>query len=145
MKTVHQYLPLSTNQNVEIIDITQQIQQLINIVEIRNGIVVITSQHTTLAVNVNENEQRLLDDIAVFFEKIAPKNEKYLHNDIHLRDCPPDEPENAHAHLIAMCMGNGETVAIIDGKLVLGTYQSIIAIELDGPRERKVSVQVMGS
>ena len=145
MKTVHQYLPLSTNQNVEIIDITQQIQQLINIVEIRNGIVVITSQHTTLAVNVNENEQRLLDDIAVFFEKIAPKNETYLHNDIHLRDCPPDEPENAHAHLIAMCMGNSETVAIVDGKLVLGTYQSIMAIELDGPRERKVSVQVMGS
>jgi len=145
MNALHHYIHLKTKQNVQLLDITDQVQQLIADGHIINGIVSISSQHTTVAVTVNENEARLLDDIATFFEKLAPENSHYLHNDIHLRDCPPDEPENAHAHLIAMCMGNSESFSVVEGKLVLGTYQSIMAIELDGPRERKLSVQLLGS
>ena len=88
--------------------------------------------------------QMLPPDIDSYFSKLAPADDKYLHNDLHLRDVPPDEPENAHSHLIAMMLGNSETLAIVEGAAVLGTYQSLMALELDGPRERKISIQVMG-
>ncbi|MEW8066574.1 MAG: YjbQ family protein, partial [Candidatus Thiodiazotropha endolucinida] len=52
--------------------------------------------------------------------------------------------ENAHAHLIAMMLGNSETVSLHDGALVLGRYQSILLLEMDGPRERACAVQVVG-
>jgi len=144
MKIIHHYIELSTGKSVHLIDITNNINTLIAEAKIQNGFVSISSQHTTLAITVNENEERLLDDIPIFFEKLASSSAKYLHNDLHLRDCPSDEPENAHAHLIAMCMGNSESFSVVEGKLVLGTYQSVMAVELDGPRERRVSVQIIG-
>lgn len=67
-----------------------------------------------------------------------------MHNDIALRDCPPDEPENAHSHLTAMLLGSSEVIPLADTELVLGQYQSVMLYELDGPRRRKVSVQVYG-
>ncbi|MEW8001052.1 MAG: YjbQ family protein, partial [Candidatus Thiodiazotropha endolucinida] len=76
---------------------------------------------------------------------IASPEGSYKHNDLHLRiNIPPDEPENAHAHLIAMMLGNSETVSLHDGALVLGRYQSILLLEMDGPRERACAVQVVG-
>ncbi len=73
-----------------------------------------------------------------------PPADKYLHDDIALRDCPPDEPENAHSHLAAMLLGSSEVIALSGGELILGQYQSVMFYELDGPRQRKVSVQVYG-
>jgi secondary thiamine-phosphate synthase enzyme len=106
---------------------------------------VMTSLHTTCALSVNENEERLFDDIRDFFLTIAPPEGSYKHNDLHLRpDIPPDEPENAHAHLVAMMLGNSETVAVHEGMLVLGRYQSILLLEMDGPRERTLALQVLG-
>jgi len=67
------------------------------------------------------------------------------HNDIHLRDCPPHEPENAHSHLIAMLLGSSEVIPILDGELDLGRWQSVMLVELDGPRQRTVSVRLFGA
>jgi secondary thiamine-phosphate synthase enzyme len=103
------------------------------------------SRHTTTALAVNEDEERLLEDIKVFLEKMAPLNDRYLHNDLHLRpNIPPDEPKNAHSHLMAMMLNNSEIIPIVDGKLGLGTYQSILFFELDGARQRTVFCQVAG-
>jgi secondary thiamine-phosphate synthase enzyme len=94
----------------------------------------ISSLHTTCALSVNENEKRLFDDIRDFFLTIAPVEGPYKHNDLHLRiNIPPDEPENAHAHLIAMMLGNSEIVTVPKGSLGLGRYQSILLLEMDGP------------
>mgnify|MGYP003673471600 CR=1 FL=1 len=71
-----------------------------------------------------------------------PPYDRYLHNDIALRDCPPDEPENAHSHLAAKLLGSSEVFTLANGELVLGQYQSVMLYELDGPRMRRVSVQV---
>ena len=79
-----------------------------------------------------------------FLTKLIPPADKYLHNDIALRDCPPDEPENAHSHLAAMMLGSSEVIGLAEGKLVLGQYQSVMLVELDGSRKRQVSVQVCG-
>lgn len=111
---------------------------------IRNGFVTITSQHTTTAIAINEHEARLIEDIKAFLTRLIPPRDRYLHNDIALRDCPPDEPENAHSHLAAMLLGSSKVVTLIDGEMVLGPYQSVMLYELDGPRTRRVSVQVYG-
>jgi len=144
MKTYHQLISIETNKSFELFDITPQLRSTIKASNIENGIVVVSAQHTTTALTVNEYETRLLDDIENLFTTIAPSGARYLHNDIHLRDCPPDEPENAHAHLIAMMLGNSESIAVVDGAPQLGIYQSLMLIELDGPRKRNVSIQVMG-
>lgn len=125
-------------------DLTRKIQEWITESGIENGFVTVTSQHTTTALSINENEERLIEDIKAFLERLIPADDRYLHNDIHLRDCPPDEPENAHSHLAALLLGSSEVVPLAEGKLVLGQWQSIMLYELDGPRTRKVAVQVYG-
>ncbi|HEB77440.1 MAG TPA: YjbQ family protein, partial [Methylothermaceae bacterium] len=111
---------------------------------IAEGVLVVSSLHTTVAITVNENEARLLDDIRDHFLRLTPPEARYRHNDIHLRDCPPDEPENAHAHLIAMMLGNAEMLPVHQGRLDLGRWQSLLLVELDGPRQRQVAVQIVG-
>ena len=102
------------------------------------------SRHTTTALAVNEYEERLLEDIKTYLRKLAPESEPYLHNDLHLRDVPEDEPINAHSHLMAITLNNSEVIPIVDGKLALGTYQSVMLLELDGPRQRQVFLQISG-
>lgn len=111
---------------------------------IKNGFVTVTSQHTTTAIAINENEERLVEDVKTFLTRLIPPDDRYLHNDIALRDCPPDEPENAHSHLAAMLLGSSEVIALAEGELQLGQYQSVMLYELDGPRQRQVNVQVYG-
>ena len=144
MRSVFRQLEVDTEDSVHFIDISEDVRNLLKESGIREGIVSVNGRHTTTALTVNENEQRLMEDIKVFLEKIAPSKGVYLHNDIHLRDCPPDEPENAHAHLLAMMFGNSETLAIHDGVLSLGQWQSLFLVELDGPRKRQVDIQVIG-
>ena len=144
MRTHFEHLSVETTRNFEVIDITPRVREIISASGITEGQVLITSLHTTVALTVNENEERLLRDMEHYFLSIAPREAKYLHNDIHLRDCPPDEPENAHAHLIAMLLGNSEALAVHEGAPALGKWQSLLMVELDGPRDRRLAVQVLG-
>ena len=137
-------LELRTGTGISLHDITGQLRSCIADSGIRKGFVTVTSQHTTTALAINEHEQRLLEDVKAFLQRLVPAHDRYLHNDIHLRDCPPDEPRNAHSHLAAMLLGSSEVIAVHDGALVLGQYQSVMLYELDGPRERRVSVQAYG-
>ncbi len=144
MRTHFDHLTVETARNFQVIDITAQLREIITASGIAEGQVLITSLHTTVALTVNENEERLLRDMEHYFLSIAPPEARYLHNDLHLRDCPPDEPENAHAHLIAMLLGNAEMLALHEGAPVLGRWQSLLMVELDGPRQRRLAVRVMG-
>ena len=138
-------LKVSTGGSFEVCDVTDTIRTVVSESGVLEGMAVITSLHTTCALSVNENEQRLFEDIRDFFLTVAPPDGSYQHNDLHLRvNIPQDEPENAHAHLIAMLLGNSETLTVHDGALVLGRYQSILLLEMDGPRERTLAVQVLG-
>ncbi|MEW8315624.1 MAG: secondary thiamine-phosphate synthase enzyme YjbQ [Candidatus Thiodiazotropha endolucinida] len=145
MSNCYKILNISTGRPFEVCDITEQVESVVRESGVLEGTVAITSLHTTCAISVNENEERLFEDIRNFFLTIASPEGSYKHNDLHLRiNIPPDEPENAHAHLIAMILGNSETVPLHDGALVLGRYQSILFLEMDGPRERTCTVQVVG-
>lgn len=145
MNSVASFIELETVQGIALHDLTPELREAIAASGIRNGFVTITSQHTTTAVTINENEPRLIEDVKAFLTRLIPPGDRYLHNDIHLRDCPPDEPENAHSHLAAMLLGSSEVIALAEGELLLGHYQSVMLVELDGPRRRRVSVQVVGS
>jgi secondary thiamine-phosphate synthase enzyme len=144
LKIISSYIELETVEGIALHDLMPGIKEAVAKTGIKHGFVTVTSQHTTTAIAINENEERLVEDIKTFLNRIIPPSDKYLHNDIALRDCPPDEPENAHSHLAAMLLGSSEVVALAEGELVLGQYQSVMLYELDGPRTRKVNVQVYG-
>lgn len=133
----------------------------------RSGVVHILSRHTTTAVSINEDETRLRDDIVEFLQKLAPSDFSYKHNDLHLRPASEkdraaiernwmskgkgsleefmaQEPINAHSHILAMMLGQSETIPVVGGELALGQWQSVLFIDLDGPRNRTLGVQVMG-
>eukprot|EP00951_Prasinocladus_malaysianus_P034636 scaffold350753_cov38-Prasinocladus_malaysianus.AAC.1 len=93
-------------------------------------------------------ESRLLDDVRQYLHRLVPPDFPYLHNDLHLRSGPEgwpggdeawreQEPINAHSHLQAMLLGQTETIPVHEGQLVLGTWQSVILVELDGTKDRK--------
>jgi len=144
MAIVNQIIEVETSQGINIYNITPQIEALISSTTIQNGQVIVFSRHTTTALAINENEERLLADIKVYLQKLAPESERYLHNDLHLRDVPEDEPINAHSHLMAITLSTTEVIPVVDRKLALGTYQSVLLFELDGPRKRAVLCQVSG-
>jgi secondary thiamine-phosphate synthase enzyme len=144
MRTQHTHFHVETPSGIHLTDLTPDIRAFLARSGIRNGVMTITSRHTTTAIVINENESRLMADVGRFLTRIAPPGDRYEHNDIHLRDCPPDEPENAHSHLLTMFLGSSEAIPILDGQLDLGQWQSVMLVELDGPRTRKVSVQILG-
>ena len=137
-------LEIETSASFETHDLNPRLDDLVTQSGIRTGFLTARSVHTTTALVLNEYEDRLLTDIRDFFLKLAPPERRYLHNDIDQRDCPPDEPENAHSHLAAMLLGSSEVVPVNEGGLVLGQYQSIMLVELDGSRERNLTVQICG-
>ncbi len=131
---------LATSKPIEIVDLTNQAKEFTENSGLKNGIVIVSTQHTTMAVKINENCENLLQDIEAYFGKIAPANDPYLHN-IYTKDGRP----NAHSHLLSLLLSSHELLPFSDGKLTLGQWQSIFAIELDGPRpERKISFTLIG-
>ncbi len=144
MPIINKLLEIETEQKINIYNITPHINDFVASTSIKNGQVLVFSRHTTTALAINENEERLLEDIKVFLQKLAPESDRYLHNDLHLRVVPEDEPMNAHSHLMAMMLSTSEVIPIVDGKLALGTWQSVLFFELDGPRKRTVFFQISG-
>jgi secondary thiamine-phosphate synthase enzyme len=125
-------------------DISAELQAFVDRCAIRDGLLTAAGQHTTTALVVNENEERLLADLKAFFLQLAPPDRPWLHNDLHLRcGIPPDEPRNAHSHLIALMLGNHLSLPVVAGRLGLGRYQSVLLVELDGPRRREVLLQLL--
>ena len=145
MKIFSRILDIQTNDNLQFFDVTPQIREMIQEMGIVEGFAIVSSRHTTTALFINEYEQRLLQDIKQFFQQTVPANNTYLHNDIHLRECPPDEPENAHSHIMAMLISSSEAIPVIAGALAIGQWQSLIFAELDGPRARTLNVQLIGN
>lgn len=143
MKLTQHTIALETRAAVEATDLTPRLRELVTESGARSGYVIVASRHTTCGIAVNENEPRLIDDIKETLARLVPALAEYRHNDIEARGLP-DEPRNAHAHIAAMLLGNSATVPIAGGALALGTWQSVLFFELDGPRSRTVSVQIGG-
>lgn len=144
MQIINKLVTIETGQGISIHNVTPQIEEILRNTSINNGQVVVFSRHTTTALAINEYEVRLLEDIKVYLNKLVPPSANYLHNDLHLRDVPPDEPINAHSHLMSMMLSTSEVIPIVEGKLALGTWQSVLFLDLDGPRKRNILIQILG-
>ncbi len=144
----HEFLSIATTADLDICDLTpivhEKVQQFLDQHGCQQGQVTLLARHTTTGLIINENEVRLWQDLKVWLKTLAPPTGHYRHNDLHLREVPPDEPINAHSHLMAIALGTQVTIPIVDGALTLGTWQSILLVELDGPRQRSVSLQLLG-
>jgi secondary thiamine-phosphate synthase enzyme len=129
-----------TNLPIDIIDITEQVQSALETTGLREGTVTVLSRHTTACININEKEPRLMQDMTTFLKRLVPRDGDYLHN---LE--PVDGRDNAHSHLLGLFMNSTETIPFSEGRMLLGEWQSIFLIELDGPRSlRQVLVQIQG-
>jgi secondary thiamine-phosphate synthase enzyme len=127
-------IEVKTNKRIEIIDITNEVRKVVEKSDVKDGIVVVYTTHTTTAIIINENESRLKEDILNILEKLIPSGAGYKHDEI---------DNNADSHLRAILLGNSVVIPIENGKLCLGTWQRIMFIELDGPRSRRVLVKVV--
>jgi len=130
-----------TRERLELINITRDLNEVVRKHGLKAGFVMVQSLHTTTAVFINEFQQALLDDIKSFLEKLVGRIEYWRHNDPKLSEC---SRKNADSHLRAMVLGHTISVPVRDGELALGTWQSVILAELDGPRDRAIHVQVLG-
>ncbi|MBQ9161105.1 MAG: YjbQ family protein [Methanobrevibacter sp.] len=126
-------LKINTNKNFEIIDITSQINDLIDIDE---GIISIFSKHSTSAIVVNENESGLLNDLEFMLNNLISDKFSYQHDRI---------DNNAKSHLKSFLLSSSESLPVKNRKLDLGTWQSVFFVELDGPRaKRTVTLTMVG-
>jgi secondary thiamine-phosphate synthase enzyme len=140
-------LTFATHQPIQLVDITDAVAACVRQARLQDGLVHVFSRHTTAAVRIQEDEPLLLGDLRRFLARLAPPNADYGHNDFRVRTqhMHPDERPNGHAHCLQLLLGSSESVPVVDGKLLLGTWQRLFLVELDGPRpERQVLVQLVG-
>ncbi len=140
MHYITQVIARETTAPIQIIDITAEIRETVASCGLEKGQITLVSQHTTAFININEQEPRLLEDMVAFLKRLVPKDGDYLHNIESL-----DGRDNAHSHLMGLFMNSSETVPFEAGKLLLGRWQSIFLVELDGPRpKRSILMQISG-
>jgi octaprenyl-diphosphate synthase len=138
-------LRFETTHATEFVDVTAQLRDEVRRAGLRIGRVHLQSLHTTLGLAVNENEPLLLRDFQNLLEKLAPSGAGYEHDDFARRmEVAIDEPVNGHAHCRQLLLTGFATLLVEDGELVLGRWQSVFAVELDGPRERELAIQLDG-
>ena len=134
MKVYNTSFTLSTDERTEISDITKLVRDAVQQFAVTTGIALVNTLHTTCALFVNEFQAALID-------KLVPERDGYRHDDPRVSDC---ERGNAHSHLRAALLGRNIAVGVNNGELTLGRFQSVIFAELDGPRRREISIQVIG-
>lgn len=145
MKQYLKKINITTKQQFEIVDITQQVERVVEESGVRDGLVVVGVNHTTASIRLNHFEPMLLQDIHRIVHRLVPQDENYNHDLFELRqNVSPDERTNGHAHIKAFLLGSSENVIVESGKLLLGARQSILFVELDGSRKREFYVKVIG-
>jgi secondary thiamine-phosphate synthase enzyme len=136
--TVHTgLLRLETEGEGQIVDLTEGVLAVVRQSEVANGLVSVFVTGSTAAVTTMEYEPGGVADLQAVVERLVPRAGTYQHNVL-------NHDDNAHAHLRASLIGPSETVPLVAGRLVLGTWQQIVLIDFDDrPRQREVHVQVL--
>jgi octaprenyl-diphosphate synthase len=138
-------LRFETNRATEFVDITDRLREEIRLSGLKTGRMHLQSMHTTVGLAINENEPLLIRDFETLLERLAPTGAVYQHDDFSQRiDIALDEPVNGHAHCRQILLTGFATLLVENGELVLGRWQSVFAVELDGPRDRELALQLDG-
>ena len=121
-----------TNKKFDVVDITQKVESLVK--DVKEGIAVVYTTHTTAALIINENADPNVNvDILNALDKLIPRG-KWLHDSV---------DDNADAHIKSAIIGCSKAIPIKNGKLTLGTWQTLSLADFDGPRTRKVIVSII--
>lgn len=132
-KVFHTSFSFSTKGEIEFVDLTEKVQEAVSNSAIKNGLVHVFAPHATGILILTENEHGLLADIKDWLQEIIPRDRPYRH------------PSNAHSHLRSVLLPPDKTLPVVDGRVELGTWQSILFVETDVyARKRTVIVQVLG-
>jgi secondary thiamine-phosphate synthase enzyme len=132
-KVVNKSFSFSTKGEIDFVDLTDKVQEVVSKSAVKNGLVHVFAPHATGILVLTENDYALLNDIKAFLEEIVPKRRGYQH------------PSNAHSHLRSMLLPPDKTLPVIDGRVEFGTWQSLLFVETDVyPRNRTVIMQVIG-
>jgi secondary thiamine-phosphate synthase enzyme len=140
-KMFHRIADWITSDRMQLINVTDRINEIVRKSGIRDGIVHLHSLHTTTALFINEWQDALLHDVRRFLEELVAREKYFRHNDPNYSDC---ERQNADSHLRGMIMGQSLCLQVRNSAVLLGTWQSIILAEFDGPRSRSLAIQVSG-
>lgn len=135
MNVVQQTIAVSTRRRCELVDITEQVAEVVRGSAVRSGQVTVYTPHTTAAITINENaDPDVVHDILLTLEKMIPQHlPGYRHGE-----------GNSDAHVKSSLVGCSERILLENSRLLLGTWQGIYFCEFDGPRSRKVHIQVLG-
>ena len=145
MKIHRKKIEVKSTSQIEFLDITAQVNEVISDSGIREGQAAIYSPHTTTGVMINHNETMLLQDFMRTLYKLVPVSDRYSHDLFELnRDKASDGRSNGHSHCKAMLLSSSETIPIEKGHMMLSETQSIFVVEMDGARTRDIIVQVIG-
>jgi secondary thiamine-phosphate synthase enzyme len=126
---------IDTRHKKQCIDITERVREIARTSGVKKGLCHVMVLHATAAIVVNENaDPNIGTDLLTALERAVPEHANWLHDRI---------DNNAQAHILASVLGPSETIVLEEGDLVLGTWQGVMLVELDGPRSRKVSVTIL--
>jgi secondary thiamine-phosphate synthase enzyme len=126
-------IQVKTKARNELIDITQQVEKVVEDAGIAEGICLVVIPHTTAGITINENaDPSVKADIIAKLGELVPAGDRYHHQE-----------GNADAHIKAALVGTSESILVRGGQLALGTWQGVFFCEFDGPRTRQVWVRVM--
>jgi len=126
-------LKISTENRYQLIDITEEVEQIVKESKIKNGLVLIFVPHSTSGILLTENEKGLKNDWLEIFKKLTAGID-FEHNKI---------DDNADSHILSGLVGQGRVLPIKDGKIVRGTWQQVFLVEFDCPRTRRIIVEIV--
>lgn len=137
MKAVTQYLTFETKKRREFINITPEVEKIVQRSGIQEGLCLVNAMHITASVYINDDEPGLIQDFEDFLESLAPYDlKKYRHH--------RTGEDNGDAHLKRQLFGREVVVAVTKGKLDFGPWEQIFYAEFDGRRRKRVLVKVIG-
>jgi secondary thiamine-phosphate synthase enzyme len=130
-------LRLETAGDAQIVDLTEGVRSVVRTSGVERGLAVAFARGSTVAIATMEHEPGGIADLTRLLDRLAPRADDYEHNRL-------NGDTNAHAHLRAALIGPSETIPVVDGELVLGTWQQLVLIDFDDrPRRREVAVQIL--
>ena len=137
MTIINDVFTVHTKGNTDIIDITPQIRNVVYNHQLQNAVVFVYAKGSTVSITNIEFEPGLLVDLPEALERIAPIEKEYHHDEIW-------HDGNGYAHIRAAIFGSSVSIPLIDGALLLGTWQQIVLVDFDNkPRSRNITVQII--
>jgi secondary thiamine-phosphate synthase enzyme len=136
MKSQTEYLWFNTKKHRDYINITPEIERILDKSGIKEGMILVSAMHITAAVYVNDAESGLIRDIDQWLEQLAPFNPEYEHH--------RTGESNGDSHLKSLLMHHEVIIPVTDGKLDFGPWQQVYYAEFDGQRRKRVIVKVIG-